>query len=262
MRWFTFAIVSLMLSLASQLEVRADQSAIADLRFAPLFQSGAVLQRDMPLPVWGRATPGSRVRCRLGHDAAVTVTDGFGNFRLYLPPQCAGTGRELVLEELSSGRRVVSTNIAVGEVYIVSGQSNMALPLRNALDDEATKAAPADPELRLFQIPVTQLPGPQPETRGRWLTATLENAAGFSAVGYYFGRTLRRELGVPVGLIGAYQGGVGAESFVSREALLANPDFAADAAKYDVLAYSEEHYRKLPLDQALPSFGESLDARP
>ncbi|MCI5779089.1 MAG: beta galactosidase jelly roll domain-containing protein [Lentisphaeria bacterium] len=250
-------MLSLGCAVGPRSEVAEGEPSGGDLRFAPLFQSGAVLQRDMPLPVWGRATPGSRVRCRLGSDAAVTVTDGFGNFRLWLPPQSAGTGKELILEELASGRRVVSENIAVGEVYLLAGQSNMELPLHRALDGDAAKNYPADPDLRMFRVPVTKLPGPQPEARGKWQTATAESAANFSAVGYHFGRTLRRELGVPVGLIGAYLGGMGAESFVSREALLANPDFAADAAKYDVLEFSEDHYRDLPPDRAVPDGGDA-----
>lgn len=250
-------MLSLGCAVGSRSEIVKDRPSDAVLRFAPLFQSGAVLQRDMPLPVWGRATPGSRVRCRLGSDSAVTVTDGFGNFRLWLPPQSAGTGKELILEELASGRRAVSENIAVGEVYLASGQSNMEFPLCRALDGEAAKTYPADPELRMFVVPVTTLPGPQPEARGEWRTATAENAANFSAVGYHFGRTLRRELGVPVGVIGAYLGGMGAETFVSREALLANPDFSADAVKYDVAEFSEDHYRDLPPDRAVPSGGDA-----
>ena len=129
------------------------------LRFAALFRSGAVLQRDMSLPVWGTAAPGSRVRCTLGDDSAVTVADDRGDFMLRLPPQRAGRGLKLVLEDLTAGNKTVSDDIAVGEVYLAAGQSNMELSVGRTPDADAAKADPYDPDLRLFRIPVSTGPG-------------------------------------------------------------------------------------------------------
>ena len=85
--------VVIMLSLGCAVKDAASNTTAENqnLRFGVLFQSGAVLQRDIPLPVWGKAVPGSRVRCSLDNDSAVTFADCEGNFKLYLPPQKAGS---------------------------------------------------------------------------------------------------------------------------------------------------------------------------
>ena len=252
-----------MLKLDKTAEKRGTKKTKRDgaLRFAALFRSGAILQRDMPLPIWGTAAPGSRVRCTLGRDSAVTVADDRGDFMLRLPPQSAGRGRKLVLEDLTTGRRTVSRDIAIGEIYLAAGQSNMEFPVGRAAEAEAAMISPDDPDLRMFRIPVSTCPGLRREISGKWQSATAESIAGFSAVAYYFARTLRRELDVPVGIVGAYMGGVGAETFVSREALMTDPDFAADTERYDFAEFAPQLYRDLPLTRDLPNGSERLFER-
>ena len=93
------------------------------MRLAPLFHDHAVLQRDQPIPVWGVATPGGRVRVTCaGHEAVVTAGRD-GRWMLRLPALPAGGPHELVAEAPSG--RTVARDVLIGEVWVCSGQSNM-----------------------------------------------------------------------------------------------------------------------------------------
>lgn len=221
-----------MLALEEMTQKAAADSGGADFSFAPLFRDGAVLQRDMPLVLWGSAAPGTPLRCTLDGGQAESVADENGRFQLTLPPQCAGSGKQLHLTNLRSGVTITSSNLAIGEVYLAAGQSNMEFALRRACGWEQEQVAPADLDLRFFHAAVTTFPGRQQDTCGKWQSASMENAAGFSAVGYHFAKTLRQKTGVPVGIIGAYLGGMPIETFMSREALLQDPYFGTDTANY------------------------------
>lgn len=223
-----------------------------EFRFASLFGSGAVFQRDTPLPVWGKAAPFCKIRCSIDNSSAVTISDDAGNFKLYLPPQKAGTGKTLIAEEIASGRKIISENIAVGEVYLASGQSNIEFQLKKSLSWTDDKPSADDPDFRFFQVPMTAYPFRKNDVEGKWETSTAQSAGNFSAIAYHFAKILRKKLNVPVGIIGAYKGGTGAETFVSREALLTNSDFAEETAKYELLLYSEQTYKTMTKGNLLP----------
>lgn len=231
------------------------------ITLASVFSDGAVLQRNMPLPVWGKASPRSRVICTLGSKSAVTVADAEGNFKLYLPAQPEATGLELIAEDMNTGKKAVSKNIAVGEVYIVAGQSNMAFKSKGTPGWEEEKRFTGNPQIRFFPVPVTKYPGVQMSIDSAWQDSGVSNAENFSAIGYYFAKKMHKQLGgnVPVGVIGIYLGGAAAETFISREALLQNPDFAAETRLMDCRNYSAELYKKLPLDQVLPDGNARLE---
>ncbi|MBR7120661.1 MAG: hypothetical protein IKC94_00280 [Lentisphaeria bacterium] len=233
-----------------------------EFRFNVLFSDGAVLQRNMPLPVWGKAAPRAMIRCTLGEASAVTVADSNGNFRLYLPPQSAARGMVLSAVDETSGRRIISENISIGEVYLFAGQSNMAFRARHTPDWEAFSARQSDPQIRFFQVAVTKYPGLQSEVQGAWKTDDPEVSGEFSAVAYYFAKSLRaKHPDIPVGIIGAYLGGAAAETFISREALLQLPDFAGDTAALDTFMYLPEHYSGLPGNETLPNGNQVLFAK-
>ena len=139
-----------------------------EFRFASLFGSGAVFQRDTPLPVWGKAAPFCKIRCSIDNSSAVTISDDEGNFKLSLPPQKAGTGKTLIAEEIASGRKIISENIAVGEVYLASGQSNIEFQLKKSLSRTDDKPSADDPDFRFFQVPMTAYPFRKNDVEGKW----------------------------------------------------------------------------------------------
>ena len=199
------------------------------------FTSQMVLQRDMPLPVWGTAEPGEQVRVAFAAAAAEAKADRAGRWQATLPPQGASSEpRPLVIAGRDS--EVVLEDVLVGEVWLCAGQSNMLLPLARAADAKAEIAAADRPGLRLFTwqaaasgdrgaYSAEQLAALAPGRfgRGSWTRCSPETAAGFSAVGYFFGAALADRLGMPVGIVAVAVGGTPAEAWVATNALAASP---------------------------------------
>lgn len=206
--------------------------AMADVHLSPLFCDGAVLQRGMDVPVWGTADAGEAVTVSINGKQAKAVADASGKWMLKLPSQAAGGPFDLT----AAGKNtVVVKNVAVGEVWVASGQSNMEFPLQTYAPNDPVYgpkakeeiAAVNDPLLRMFTVikkvspdaPVDNMAGPQ----GSWKVATPQDAAKFSAVGYYYARELRSKLNVPVGIIHSSWGGSPAEAWTSQSVLAGDP---------------------------------------
>lgn len=203
-------------------------STQAAVRLPRLVGSHMVLQRNVPLPLWGWAEPGEVVRVVFRTTQAQATAGSDGRWSVTLPAQAAGGPFELTVQASNTLRL---TDVLVGDVWLASGQSNMEWTLRNAANGPAATAAARFPNLRLFAVPNRAELRPQTELAGgEWQPCTPESAAEFSAVAYYFGRDLLQRYNVPVGLIAADWGGTVAEAWVSAEALQQFPDFKASVA--------------------------------
>ena len=181
-------------------------SAWAALQVPLLFADGAVLQRDVPMRVWGWATPGARIQVRLDGAAASATAAADGRWQAQLPAHAAGGPYVLEVEGDGTRRRI--GDVLVGDVWLASGQSNMEWPLAQARDGAREVAAANDPQLRHFKVPKSWALQPaQRLAGGEWKAATPDNAGTFSAVGYFFARELRKSTGVPIGIIDSSWGG-------------------------------------------------------
>lgn len=192
----------------------------ADVKPAGLFCDGVVLQRDTRVPIWGTAEPGEAVSVSIGGQLVQTFAaeDGRWMARMYALP--VGGPFELTIR----GKNTVTIrNVAVGDVWLCSGQSNMAFRVAQAANAEDEIAAADFPMVRHFKVPNAVAESPVHDIRGEWKPALPENVGGFSAVAYYFGRELNRSLGVPIGLIHSSWGGTAAEAWTSLQALQADP---------------------------------------
>ena len=188
------------------------------LRLARLFQDGMVLQRGGPVPVWGWAPAGAVVTATLAGHTARGAADGDGRWTVRLPAMTAGSGH--TLEVAGAGMRVTVRDVAVGDVWVASGQSNMEWPLAQAARGAVAVAAARDPLLREFAVPHTWGDTPADDLAGgSWAAADPRHAGRFSAVGYFFARDLRASTGVPIGIIHTSWGGANIETWMSREAL-------------------------------------------
>lgn len=230
------------------------------LKIAPLFRDHAVFQRGIPIPVWGETEPECRIRCALGDAVSMTVSNSCGRFFLRLPPQQAGGPCELLFENLRTGDKVVCKDIWIGEVYLVSGQSNMEFPLKNASGFEELKAAGrlADPSIRYLKVPVSAYPVPECGFEGAWQTPDPAITGDFSAVAYLFAEEIACETGCKVGIIEASCGGTGAECWMSREALLLHSHWRDKLIEYDWTSFLPSYYDALPAGQLLPAPGELI----
>ena len=210
------------------------------MRVAAIFGDNMVLQRDVPIPVWGTAKAGEAVTVTLAGQNARAVTGADGRWQVTLPAQPAGGPLEMTI---SGETTRVLRNVLLGDVWVCSGQSNMEFSVGGVFNAEAEIAAADYPAMRLFTIqkhtayaPETDLP-----EDSYWLACTPDSIPSFSAVGYFFGRELQRELGVPIGLINTSWGGTVAETWTSREALLAEPVLQDMVTMYDrAIAHIEQ----------------------
>jgi sialate O-acetylesterase len=194
--------------------------ASAAVRAHPLFSDGAVLQRGMPVPVWGTAEEGETVTVRIQDQSATTTANG-GRWQVRLRPLKAGGPFTLTI----AGKETIEAkDVLVGEVWLCSGQSNMEWPLTRTYEPQEAIQGSEDAQLRLWTEPHAIAGYPLREARGAWKKCGPESVAGFSAVAYYFGRDLRRALGVPVGLIQSTWGGTPAEAWTSRAQLSAHSE--------------------------------------
>jgi sialate O-acetylesterase len=202
--------------------------AQADVRLPAILGSNMVVQAEAAAPFWGWADPGEKVTLSGDWPGAkpVTATAGpGGTWAAELTTPKAGGGYTITI----TGRNTVTlSNILIGEVWLCSGQSNMEFAM-GQVDNAAAEIADADhPEIRLFTVQNTISPEPLDDCQGQWMVCSPETVGTFSGVGYYFGRALQQDLGVPVGLIATDWGGTPAQAWTSAESVAAFPRYAGD----------------------------------
>ena len=197
--------------------------ARADVKVPAIFGSHMVLQRDQKDRVWGWAEPGEEVTVKIADQSQTAKAGADGAWQVMLDPMPAGGPHVLSIE----GKNTLQfDDVLVGEVWICSGQSNMQWSVAGAKDADLELATAKYPNIRLITVPNFGTQEPQKDFRGSWQTCRPETAAGFSAVGYFFGRQLHQTLGVPVGLINDAWGGSACEAWIRRDVLAADPKFA------------------------------------
>ncbi|ATC65414.1 sialate O-acetylesterase [Nibricoccus aquaticus] len=211
----------------------------AEVRLAALFTDHTVLQRRVEIPVWGWASPGENVSVEFRAHTARAVADANGRWQVKLPAMEAGAPAEMIVRGTNEVRL---RDVVLGEVWLCSGQSNMAFRVEE-LDEPEEEAAAEYPDIRHFAVGIAVAMEPAESVEGRWMVCSPATVGRFTATGYYFARELQRKLGVPVGLINASVGGTQIESWMSAEALASDPAFAVVAqrwaealANYPVLA--------------------------
>ncbi len=218
------------------------------LQLHALFSNNMVLQQHLPVPVWGWADAGEAITVELAGQTAPARAGADGAWKVILPAMSAGGPFEMIVRGERETARV--RNVLVGEVWVCSGQSNMEWPTMAVRDADHELAAAQYPHIRLFTVPKAAVLERQSNVDGAWAVCTPESVSPFSAVGYFFGRELHRQLGVPIGLINTSWGGTLAEAWTSREKLLSDPS----------LSYMVEDFeRTLPrLDEVMAKYQREL----
>ncbi len=180
--------------------------ATADVTLPTVIDSHMVLQREMPLPIWGWAEPGEAVSVQLDDKAAVaTKADAQGDWKVVLPAvEADGKPHSLTI---SGKNKIALEDILIGEVWVGSGQSNMEWRLTNTNGAAEAIAAADHPRIRLFHVPKVQKPTPDTNVNADWKVCSPQTVGSFSAVLYYYGLRLHKELDVPLGLINSSWGG-------------------------------------------------------
>lgn len=212
------------------LGIAATSPVAADVSLPSIFSDHMVLQRDEAVPVWGFAAAGESVTVSFDDHTVSTTADDAGRWRVDLPAMTAGGPFKMTVKGTNT---VKIKDVYIGEVWLCSGQSNMEWPVAQTLNAEAEILGADRPLIRMYTAKHTLSATPQADVEGAWQVCSPQTVGGFSAVGYYFGRSLRDELEVPVGLIHSSWGGSRAEPWVPRETLLSNPGYVGSVKQID-----------------------------
>ncbi|MDD3108126.1 MAG: sialate O-acetylesterase, partial [Alistipes sp.] len=201
-------------------------TATAKITLPTVLNSNMVLQRECNANLWGTAAPSKKVTVTPSwNNKKYTVTaDAQGAWKLAVETPKAGGPYSI---RISDGEAIELTNILIGEVWICSGQSNMQMPVKGFTGQPAANAIKTllqcnNPSIRLFTVKREAQAEPQQDCHSEqgWQEAFPESVGDFSAIGYYFGRTLQQMLGIPIGMIESDWGGTRVESWMTTSAIL------------------------------------------
>jgi len=205
----------------------------AAVRVPAIIGEHMVLQAGTHTPLWGWAEPGEQVTVTVGAARAATAAGPDGRWQVVFTDLRAGDTPVKV--SIAGENLLVFEDVLIGDVWLCSGQSNMALPLRRVVGRDAADprglGQANHPLIRLFKLPKETCLEPQADCRGSWAVCTPDAAREFSATGYFFGREIQRTEKIPVGLINACRGSSSGQMWTSLEGLRSEPALAPYVAQ-------------------------------
>lgn len=220
--------------LISYCEEKTEEKLADQIKLHSLFTSNMVIQRDRKIEIYGTATPaGSTLTIEFVEQKETIKVDDNGKWSASFAPMPAGGPYKITLKGKDS---IVLENIMIGDVWLCSGQSNMNWALQRFKNYEQEIANSNNPMLRLFNVPhkgsIIEEEDISAEESSGWQVCNPNSSANFSAVGYFFGKELQKDLSIPIGLINSAYSGTAAELWTSIEALRSLPEFEATATTY------------------------------
>ena len=180
---------------------------------------GMVVQRQVDIPIWGEAQAGTLVSAEMNGSSVFATAGGTGIWELQLPAMEAGGPYELIIWSAIDTMQLQDKY--VGDVWLASGQSNMAMRLEQTSNASVEIAASENPLIRQYLVDrsLGNEPRDQPPAGSEWMQAGPEHSGVFSTVGYYFAKHLHEKLEIPIGIINSSYGGTRIESWMSKEML-------------------------------------------
>lgn len=203
----------------------------AKVTLPALFADHMVFQQNTTAKMWGWAQPNEEITviASWNHKAVQTMADNHANWSVLLETPEAGGPHTLTI---MGSNTIHLTDVMVGEVWLCSGQSNMEWSANSGFDNSNQEVLMADnPYLRLFRVPPRAATSPQLDLEGSWTQCNPETMREFSAVAYFFGRNLAKELKIPIGLIHSSWGGTPAEAWTNPQVISQDPQLAQAAKK-------------------------------
>lgn len=208
--------------------------AEAELTLPAVFSDGMVLQRGKHVPVWGRADAGSTVTVAFAGQTHETIADSASHWKVLLRPmEASSQSQTLRVRSSGSGEEVAIGSVLVGEVWLCSGQSNMAMAMKSAEGVEEEKKVANRPSLRMYLAGLNSSLEPQDDSPGVWVVCSPDTLERLAAVPYYFATEIQTQLDVPVGLLRVAWGGSHIETWIPEEALESFPSVMAYKASED-----------------------------
>lgn len=213
-------------------------SVYANIQLPAVLSSNMVLQQQSKVKLWGWSAPGEMIYITTSWDNktdSVKATRD-ANWQILVQTPAAGGPYTITFKGQNSlfkeENTVTLENVMIGEVWICSGQSNMEMNEQWGLPDvKAELPTCANKSIRFFYIPKRTSATPQDDCNAQWTICDSNTLKSFSAVGYFFGKKLNKDLNVPIGLINANWGGTPAEVWTPAELVNNDPELKAAAAK-------------------------------
>lgn len=204
----------------SCLLVSVVSTAIADVKLPAVIGSDMVLQRGKPLPIWGWADAGESVSVSLAGQTKETKADDKGTWKVTFDA-IDKSDKPLDLT-VKATNTITLKNILIGEIWVCSGQSNMQWSVNQSANAQEEAKNASHPNIRLFHVPRVPAGAPAQDVNATWAVCSPQTVGGFSAVAYYYGRALQKDLNVPIGLIHSSWGGTRIEPWIPVEGFRLN----------------------------------------
>jgi len=221
-----------------------------------LFTNHMVLQREIKIPVWGKAASGEKITVTLGSNIAVTTTNDHGKWMVKLKSMKSGGPFTL---KVTGENTVEFSDVLLGDVWICAGQSNMELPVRRSTNSKVEIANSANQQIRLLTVDhQANADSTRENVNGVWFECNPSTVEGFSAVGYYFGRTLEKKLNVPIGLIDIGWNATRIEAWTSSDALKRLESGKKEVSAYEISAPEDDLNSMKNFKEKLKEYKEAV----
>ena len=202
-----------------------------------IFGDHMVLQRDKPVKIWGACGRPQTIRVFIDDREMASTQAAAGGWKLTLPPMEASRDLVLKITGADAGESYTFRDVAVGEVWIAGGQSNMEFPLEYDAEAKTAIARAKDPDIRFYDCPKIKFERQEQEDDtsrfGFWRPCDPANAPFFSAVGFYFARKINERYHVPVGIVGCNWSGTTASAWLDESYLAADEKLAIYLQEYE-----------------------------
>ncbi len=212
------------------------------LKLPRLISDGMVLQQKKGVRIWGEDEPGRKVTVSFLDGEYNSAVNADGEWEIFIQPADAGSAHQMRIWDDAGEERIIA-DVAVGDVFICSGQSNMELPVNRVMDRYPEEIKLCDnPLIRTFKIiENAEFHGPLKDYKsGEWTAVSKDTFPEFSATAYFFAKHMYRMTGIPIGLINASLGGSRIESWMGRDMLVGYEDFLTLADRYSDDAFVQE----------------------
>jgi sialate O-acetylesterase len=195
----------------------------AQIQLPHFFSDHMVLQREMPIPIWGTAPALSKVTVKFNQQKISTTTDVNGKWMVNLNAESAGGPYTL---KISGSNKIIIKDVLVGDVWLCTGQSNMEWTVEQSNDYEIEKPIAANSKIRHIKFEhQTDFKPLNDIVKTTWQVNSPETVGKFSGIGYYFAQSLFEDQQIPIGLINASWGGTNVETWISKTSFENSADF-------------------------------------
>lgn len=217
-------------------------SAIGFAKFnlSPLFSEDMVLQRNMPINIWGTAKPGEEISIKFRDKKFSTITLPDSTWKINIGTYSAGGPYDLLVQSVDNQQYF--ENIMIGDVWLCGGQSNMEFTFKALSVFDSLIQNTTNKNVRLLNISKKNsiVPISEIKTEGSWMYVSPENTGDFSATAYFFGTEIAKSQNIPIGLVSSNWGGSPAEVWMDENALKPFPDITSEYKKSDSLNIQEK----------------------